>query len=90
MRDVLAPGQDVQLCMVAVQTSGSPCSLKRGSGQALVRVFGSVNPVNVDLVGRRRRGGEDCDLMYGFVVNRVVLRGFQGYRGQGRGRSGQS
>ena len=58
--------------MVAVQTSGSPCSLERGSGQALVRVFGSVNPVNVDLVkpickgfgcsrrcGRRRRGGED-------------------------------
>ena len=67
---LLAFGQDVQFCMVAVQTSGSPCSLERGGGQALVRVFGSVNPVNVDLVkpicegfgcsrrcGRRRRGG---------------------------------
>ena len=62
----LAFGQDVQLSMAAVQASGSPYSQpdrscttlnenvsvpKPGSGQALVRVFGSsVNPVNVDLV----------------------------------------
>ena len=63
---LLAFGQDVQLSMAAVQASGSPCSQpdwssislnenvsvpKPGSGQALVRVFGSsVIPVNVDLV----------------------------------------
>jgi len=86
---LLAFGQDVQLSMVAVQASGSPCSQpdwscitlnenasvpKPGSGQALVRVFGSsVNPVNVDMVepiceGFRCSAGTIGTDMAGIVV----------------------
>ena len=64
----LAFGQDVQLCMVAVQTSGSPCSLERGSGQALVRVFGSANHVNVDIAKPILRRLRVCAKLAGVVV----------------------
>ena len=70
---LLAFGQDVQLSMVAVQASG--LLVRLNEGVVRLRVFRDVTGVVVAV-------GEDCNLLCGSEINRVVLRGFPSSRFQ--------